>query len=180
MKTFATRLWTVGLVVLAAFATVWCARRSVAANPTTMPLTATTENVDLGLATDKPPTRTWLVNDVATTQGVTVGSYGTPDTVAENGDIVAVNYIGRLADTGKIFDSSLDHHPPDPLVFVLGNGQVIKGWEIGIVGMHVGEMRKLTIPADLAYGKAGSKDGAIPPDAKLEFMVKLVGLRKAN
>jgi FKBP-type peptidyl-prolyl cis-trans isomerase len=145
-----------------------------------MPITATTENVDLGLDTDKPATRTWVVPDMASTQAVVVGSYGVPDAAAENGDIVALEYIGRLADTGKIFDSSLQHHPADPLVIVLGNGQVIKGWELGIVGMHVGEMRKLTIPPELAYGKTGSKDGTIPPNAKLEFMVKLVGLRKAN
>jgi hypothetical protein len=154
---------------------VWCARRSAAADPTTMPLTATTENIDLGLATAAPPTRTW-----ATTEGVIIGSYGTPDVVAENGDIVVVHYIGRLADGGKIFDASYQHNPPDPLVFKLGTGKVIKGWELGILGMHVGEMRKLTIPPDLAYGKDGSKDKTIPGGATLEFMVKLVGLRKAD
>jgi len=175
MKAFATRLSTGGLVVLVAFAAVWCARRSSAADPTPMPLTATTENVDLGLATAAPATRTW-----ATTEGVIIGSYGAPDVVAQNGDIVAVDYIGRLAKDGTIFDASYKHNPPDALVFKLGNGQVIKGWELGIVGMHIGEIRKLKIPPELAYGKAGTKDGTIPADATLEFMVKLVGLRKAQ
>ncbi len=161
---------------MVAFAAVWCARRSSAADPATtpMPLTATTENADIGIATNAAPAKTW-----ATTEGVTIATYAGPDAVAEKGDIVVVEYIGRLTN-GTIFDSSFKHQPPDPLTFVLGSGNVIKGWDIGVVGMHVGEIRKLTIPPNLAYGKAGAGDGTIPPDATLEFMVKLVGLRKGN
>lgn len=91
--------------------------------------------------------------------------------VAEQGDRVEVHYTGRLLENGKKFDSSRDRDQPFP--FTLGAGDVIKGWDQGVVGMRVGGKRKLTIPADLAYGKAGSPP-KIPPDAALVFDVELV------
>lgn len=89
---------------------------------------------------------------------------------ADPGDMCVVTYTGTLKD-GKVFDSNADAVKP-PFSFILGNGQVIAGWDRGIPGMRVGGERKLEIPAVLGYGKSGS--GAIPPDADLIFDVKLL------
>lgn len=89
------------------------------------------------------------------------------------GQTVAVHYEGRLAD-GKKFDSSRDRGRP--IEFVLGRGQVIKGWDEGIASMKVGGKRTLVIPPSLAYGSRGVS-GAIPPDATLTFDVELVAIQ---
>lgn len=89
---------------------------------------------------------------------------------AKDGDSVTVNYVGRLMD-GTKFDSSIDRH--QPFTFTLGTGGVIKGWDQGVVGMKVGGKRKLVIPADLAYGAAGSPP-KIPPNAPLQFVIDLL------
>ena len=87
---------------------------------------------------------------------------------SKNGDNISVDYTGMLTD-GKVFDSSVGRAP---FTLTLGAGQVIKGWEQGLLGMKVGEKRKLTIPSDLASGKSGYP-GAIPADATLIFDVEL-------
>jgi len=92
---------------------------------------------------------------------------------AAKGDSVAVHYAGALTD-GKVFDSSIPRG--QPLTLTLGSGQVIQGWEIGILGMQVGEERRLTIPGNMAYGETGYP-GVIPPNATLIFDVQLVAIK---
>jgi FKBP-type peptidyl-prolyl cis-trans isomerase len=89
---------------------------------------------------------------------------------AEAGQDVVVHYVGWLTN-GQQFDSSRARR--DPLDFALGAGDVIKGWDEGIAGMKVGGKRKLTIPAELAYGDQGC-GGVIPPQATLVFEVELL------
>ena len=93
---------------------------------------------------------------------------------AKANDTVSVHYRGTLKD-GTEFDSSLSR--PKPLVFVLGTGRVIKGWDIGIAGMKVGGLRKLTIPGELAYGERAR--GKIPANADLTFTVELMAVKPA-
>ncbi len=89
------------------------------------------------------------------------------------GQTVGVHYTGWI-EGGAKFDSSVDRG--QLFTFPVGAGRVIKGWDEGVLGMHVGELRQLHIPAALAYGKKGA-GGAIPPDANLVFDVELVELR---
>jgi peptidylprolyl isomerase/FKBP-type peptidyl-prolyl cis-trans isomerase FkpA len=89
---------------------------------------------------------------------------------AKKGDKVTVNYTGYLTD-GKKFDSSIGRAP---FSFALGGGQVIPGWDQGVVGMKVGGKRTLTIPADLGYGAQGTPDGTIPPNSTLVFDIEML------
>ena len=90
----------------------------------------------------------------------------------KSGDTVTVHYTGWLTD-GTKFDSSVDRD--DPFAFVLGQGQVIQGWDQGVAAMKVGDKARLTIPPDMAYGASGYP-GAIPPDATLIFEVELLSI----
>lgn len=97
---------------------------------------------------------------------------------AVSGRHLSVNYTGWLYNgtapekKGAQFDAS---KPGEPFVLWLGTGQVIAGWDQGIVGMKVGGLRRLIIPGELAYGRAGAGN-AIPPNATLVFDIELVSV----
>ncbi|KAI9703986.1 MAG: hypothetical protein M1820_005768 [Bogoriella megaspora] len=91
---------------------------------------------------------------------------------AKVGDTISVHYKGTLASNGEEFDSS---YGGDPLQFTLGVGQVIKGWDEGLLDTCIGDQRRLTIPSTLAYGQAGA-GSAIPPGATLIFDTELMGI----
>lgn len=107
---------------------------------------------------------------------------------AKNGNKISMRYIGKL-ESGKVFDCKLLHSTIDcaitnlclanksgsPFSFKLGKGEVIDGWEIGVAGMAVGGERRITVPANLAYGKKALP--GIPANSTLVFDVKLVNLK---
>lgn len=103
--------------------------------------------------------------------------------IARTGDVVRVHYTGWLYDErlegrkGASFDSSLPRG--EPFVFALGRGVVIRGWDEGVVGMKVGEVRELAIPADLAYGRRGA-GRVIPPHQPLLFEIELLAVEPAR
>lgn len=90
-----------------------------------------------------------------------------------NGQTAEVHYVGKLTD-GTTFDASKPRG--STFSFKLGAGQVIKGWDEGVLGMKVGEVRTLTIPPELGYGAAGA-GGVIPPNATLIFEVELIAIK---
>ena len=100
--------------------------------------------------------------------------------VATSGSDVTVHYTGWLYDLrkpdfrGEKFDSSVDRD--EPFTFLLGAGQVIRGWDDGVAGMKVGGKRVLMIPAEFGYGRKGA-GGVIPPNASLVFEVELLDVK---
>jgi len=109
-----------------------------------------------------PPPQTLVVKDIVKGSGP----------VASAGKTVTVQYVGVLYSTGQQFDASWDRGQPLP-PFQLGTGQVIPGWDKGLVGMRVGGRRQLIIPPNLAYGAQGSPP-AIGPNETLIFDVDLL------
>jgi peptidylprolyl isomerase len=114
-----------------------------------------------------------LKNPTATPSGlqyedIVVGTGASPQQAGR----VTVHYTGKFLD-GKTFDSSVDRG--QPFTFVIGVGQVIKGWDEGVATMKVGGKRNLIIPAALAYGARGQ--GPIPPNTDLYFEVELISVQ---
>ena len=100
---------------------------------------------------------------------ITINQNGSGDS-AETGMSVSVHYTGKLED-GTVFDSSIPRG--QPFTFTLGAGQVIKGWDLGVEGMKLGEKRSLVIPPHLGYGIRGA-GATIPPNATLIFDIELL------
>jgi len=140
--------------------------------------------LSIGLATaaliaqDKPAAD-FFFNDTATTEKKTTTSSGLVITIVEEaknpgampGDIVWMHYTGKLS-TGQEFDSSAGQKP---FKFTLGKGEVIKGWDEGIVGMKVGEKRNLVIPPDLGYGPNARPK--IPANSTLVFDYEILSIK---
>jgi FKBP-type peptidyl-prolyl cis-trans isomerase FkpA len=105
-------------------------------------------------------------------------------TEAAPGMRLVVHYTGWLHEPsalgyrGRQFDSSRDRG--SPLLFALGEGRVIRGWEVGLIGLKVGGLRRLVIPPELAYGRRDMGNGLIPPNSTLVFEVELLGVESNN
>ena len=111
-----------------------------------------------------PPPKKLVVKDLIKGKGP----------VAKTGDFVTVQYVGVDYKTGKQFDASWDRGQPFP--FQLGAGQVIPGWDRGVVGMRVGGRRELIVPPNLGYGPAGQPP-VIAPNATLVFVIDLLAVQ---
>uniref|UniRef100_A0A7S1E0P5 peptidylprolyl isomerase n=1 Tax=Thalassionema nitzschioides TaxID=33649 RepID=A0A7S1E0P5_9STRA len=98
---------------------------------------------------------------------------GDGENFPKKGDELTMHYTGTLADGGKEFDSSVSRGKP--FKFVIGIGQVIKGWDEGVMKMSLGEKAILRITSDYGYGERGAP-GAIPPNADLNFEVELLAI----
>lgn len=96
--------------------------------------------------------------------------------ISKNGDVLIMNYTGRL-ENGTVFDSNVDpkFNHVTPFEFTLGAGQVIAGWDEGLLGMKVGEKKTLTIPPEKGYGSHAVS--IIPANSTLIFEVELVGIK---
>ncbi|MBE0611185.1 MAG: FKBP-type peptidyl-prolyl cis-trans isomerase [Dehalococcoidia bacterium] len=129
------------------------------------PSPATSATTTTGPITLKNPTTT---PSGLQYEDIVVGTGASPQT----GFRVTVHYTGTFLD-GKKFDSSVDRG--QPFTFVIGAGQVIKGWDEGVATMKVGGKRNLIIPSALAYGSRGQ--GPIPPNTDLYFEVELISVQ---
>ncbi|HVY35729.1 MAG TPA: FKBP-type peptidyl-prolyl cis-trans isomerase [Candidatus Paceibacterota bacterium] len=139
-----------------------------ATSPTTAPVSTGEEQTPQPSSSTTPAT----VTSITTNDGMTIETIreGSGPAITQ-GQQAEVDYTGMLVD-GTVFDASAKHG--STFTFTLGAGDVIKGWDEGVLGMKVGETRKLTIPPELGYG---SRDlGAIPPNSTLIFEVTLKGI----
>jgi|GEM_PF-566606 peptidylprolyl isomerase len=129
-----------------------------------------TEGMDMNKA--KASADTLPTNEPTMELKTEIITEGTGEATVKSGDSITVDYTGTLED-GTKFDSSVDSG--QPFTFTIGEGTVIQGWEQGLIGMKVGEERKLIIPAELGYGAQG-QGPSIPPNSNLLFDVKLISI----
>ena len=104
-------------------------------------------------------------------------SPGDCQTFPKAGDMLTMHYTGTLTEDGSQFDSSISRGKP--FQFVIGIGQVIRGWDEGVMKMSLGEKAMLKITSDYGYGARGAP-GAIPPNADLTFEVELLAIGQQN
>lgn len=123
----------------------------------------------MNVRTDDTSSTTTSTSGGLTSLGSETVTQGTGDRVVKTGDKIQVNYTGTLKD-GTKFDSSKDPGRT-PFEFTVGQG-VIEGWSEGVLGMKAGEVRKLSIPANLAYGNQAV--GSIPANSDLYFEIELL------
>jgi len=169
-------VWTAIFIVIIISVIIW----SRGAKPTTVTPDPAVEGAQAEVTPSLEPVKTEepttvTSNKTTTMNGMTIEviKEGTGAEI-KNGQTAVVQYEGKLVD-GTIFDSTAKRNNT-PFEFPLGAGMVIKGWDQGVLGMKVGEARKLTIPFDLAYGVAG-RPPVIPPSATLIFTVTLEGIK---
>ena len=96
-------------------------------------------------------------------------------TTASNGRLLTVAYTGWIYDPARTDGKGTQFDSGSSFQFTLGNGGVIRGWDLGVVGMRVGGRRRLNIPPELAYGSSGR--GTIPPNASLVFDIELLNVQ---
>jgi peptidylprolyl isomerase len=153
MKTLVS---TLAFCVLLAFA-------GCGGNSASSETTSTTKKTKPDVTVPKgPPPKKLVVKEIEEGSGATAKAY----------DVATVQYVGVNYKSGKEFDSSWSRG--EPFGFNLGAGEVIKGWDRGLMGMKVGGRRELIIPPELGYGETGS--GSIPPNETLVFVIDLVAL----
>jgi len=120
-----------------------------------------------------------LADDVDLGDGLkkTVLSPGDGKTFPHAGDQLSMHYTGTLAQNGQKFDSSVDRG--QPFTFTIGVGQVIQGWDVGVMSMSLGEESELHIPSQMGYGANGAGN-VIPPNADLNFKVQLLKINSGE
>jgi len=133
-------------------------------------------NEELQLGTQLPPVDTQVKTQLPTTPEQSSTTTKSMEQTSKIGDTLSMNYTGRLTN-GTVFDSNVDPKfgHVQPFEFKLGAGQVIKGWDEGLVGMKVGEKKTLTITPDKGYGAQAI--GSIPANSTLIFDVELVAIK---
>lgn len=127
-----------------------------------LPRTSTSTTQEEATSTQTPQATELKIEDTQPGTGAEVKS----------GDTISIHYKGTLTD-GTVFDSSYDRG--EPFETQIGVGQVIEGWDKGVVGMKVGGKRKLTIPPTMGYGAQAA--GKIPPNSTLIFEVELLEIK---
>jgi peptidylprolyl isomerase len=179
------RTWTLVMVAASGLGLAACASSS--ASPTTTTTASTTTSTGASSSTTVPLA---TISDPSAP-----GTFGTEPTItvppgapptqleskdlivgtgatAEAGETVTVQYVGVAYSNGKVFDASWNRD--QPFQFALGEGQVITGWDQGVVGMKVGGRRELIIPPNLAYGANAPAGSGIAPNDTLIFIVDLL------
>jgi peptidylprolyl isomerase len=152
------------LLLLVAAAIPACSQRDNRQPPEQKGVQPTEQKTELGLGEKRVKTPSGLQYE-----DLVPGSGASPAA----GKQVTVHYTGWLTNGNK-FDSSVDRN--EPFTFVIGAGQVIPGWDEGVMPMKIGGKRRLLVPAELGYGTAGA-GGVIPPNATLVFDVTLLDIR---